>query len=65
MNKRLEQSDLAHASSSANQTSLLVDLNNRLEETNSLIEAAASDTKALGSRIDLYAKYRIRHLAIC
>lgn len=53
MHKRLEQSDLAHASSSATQTSLLVALNNRFEEANSLLQAAASDTKALGSRIDL------------
>ena len=56
MHKRLEQSDSAHASSSASQTSLLADLDSRLNKTNSLIEGAASETKALSSRIDLYAK---------
>lgn len=56
MHKRLKQSDLAHASSSATQTSLLVDINTRLQENNTLIQAAALESKALGSRIDVYAK---------
>lgn len=60
MHKRLKQSDLAYASSSATQTSILAELNTRLEETNSRIEAATSATRAWGSRIDLYANYRFR-----
>lgn len=58
MQKRLEQSDLAYESSSATQTSLLVNLKHRLEGANSLIQAAASEVKALGSRIGLYANPR-------
>ena len=64
MHKRLKQSDLAYASSSATQTSLLADLNTRLEETNSRIQAATSATKALGSRFDLYASSRFRCFAL-
>lgn len=58
MHKRLKEADLAHASSSATQTSLLTELNARLEETNSRIGAATSEVKVLGSRIDLYVKLR-------
>lgn len=64
MHKRLEQSDLAHASSSSTQISLLVDLNTRFETTNSLIQAAVSETKALGSKITLYARPGIRDLSV-
>lgn len=51
--ERLKQSDLAHAGSSAAQTSLLLDIKARLEGAYSLLQAAASATKALGSSIDL------------
>ena len=60
MDERLRQIDQAQASASATQSTLLADLDSRLEETNSLIQAATSETKALGSRFDLYAKSRIR-----
>lgn len=63
MHKRLKQSDPANASSSATQTSLLMDMSTSLEETNSLIQAAASETKVPGSRIDMYGKSLIRFLA--
>ena len=64
MHKRLEQSEAALASSSATQTSLLADLKIRLDETNSLVQATASETQALISRIDLYAISRIIYFAI-
>lgn len=60
--ERLKQSDLAHAGSSAAQTSLLLDIKARLEGAYSLLQAAASATKALGSSIDLYAKLEPRTL---
>ena len=53
MHKRLSEIDQAQASASATQSMLLADLNSRLEETNSLMQAATSETKALGSRFDL------------
>ena len=55
MHKRLKRSDSARPSSSATQTSLLADLNSRLDETNYSIQVAASEIKALSSTIDLYA----------
>ena len=65
LHKRLQQSDLAHASSSATQTSLLVDLiNNRFEESKFTIQAVVSETKALGSRLKLYARPGTRRLAV-
>ena len=59
MHKRLGQIDQAQASASATQFTLLADLDSRLEETNSLIKAATSETKALESRFDLYARSQI------
>ena len=64
MHKRLRQSEPANASSPPTQNLLLVDLSTRLEESNSLIQAAASETEAPGSRIDLYVKSPIRSLGI-
>ena len=60
MHKRLKQSDLACASSSATHNSILAELNTRLEETNSRIEAATLATRVWESRIDLYANSRFR-----
>lgn len=59
MHKRLNQIDQAQANASATQSTLLADMNSRLEETNSLLQVATSETKALGSRFDLYARSRI------
>ena len=42
MHKRLKHSDLAHTSTSATQTSLLVDIGAQLEETNLLLKALVS-----------------------
>ena len=42
MHKRLKHSNLAHTSSSATQTSLLVDIGDQLEEANSLLQALVS-----------------------
>ena len=65
IHKRLKQSDLAHESSSAMQTSLLMDLKSRLEENSLLIQASTSVTEALGSKFDLYARSRVTYFPVC
>lgn len=56
MHKRIQLLDSAHASSSATQTLLIVDLSTRMEQAYSLIQATALETKALSSRVESYAR---------
>lgn len=50
----LRQSELSHAKSSATQAYELTEIKSRLEDNNALIKAAASETKDLGLRFDMY-----------
>ena len=50
----LKQSDLLCAKLSATQVSELIEIKSHLEENNALAKVAASETKELSSRFDMY-----------
>lgn len=53
MNKRLKQSELAYADTSATHASLLADINRRLEENRAMIDTGRSEMRELSSRLDM------------
>ena len=54
LDKSLKQSELSRIQSSATQSSELAEIKSRLEENNALARAAASETKKLSLRFDVY-----------
>ena len=53
MNKRLKQSELAYADTSATHASLLADIKRQLEENHAMIGTGRSEMRELGSRLDV------------
>ena len=53
MDKRLKQSELAYADTSATHASLLADVKRQLEENHTIIGTGMSEIRELGSRLDV------------